>query len=80
MVWCGLTINGATEPYFIAKGETIRAQNYTQSILPFAKEEGIRLFGSENFIFQQDGATAHTSNKAQNWCKRHFKFFIEKTR
>ncbi|RNA12950.1 hypothetical protein BpHYR1_037640 [Brachionus plicatilis] len=32
----------------------------TIPILPHAKQEGRRLFGGEKWIYQQDGATAHT--------------------
>ena len=28
--------------------------------------------------FQQDGATSHTSNKAQNWCRKNFDEFLDK--
>ena len=31
-----------------------------------------------NFIFQQDGAPAHSANKTQDWCKVNLKGFWEK--
>jgi len=30
------------------------------------------------YIFQQDGAPAHTSNKTQAWCRDNLSFFWEK--
>ena len=50
MVWCGYTINGATKPYFITPGDTIDGVYYTRRILPFAKREGMRLFGSRKWV------------------------------
>ena len=37
-------------------------------------------FGHKNWWFQQDGASSHTNQKAQQWCKKKFKFFITKDR
>ena len=51
---------------------------YVNRILPFAKREGARLFGSTKWVFQQDGATPHTANKSQQWCRNNFKFFLNK--
>ncbi len=50
MVWVGLTKNGATLPYFVEQGSTIDAVYYCNRILPHAKREGKRLFGSENWV------------------------------
>ena len=47
-------------------------------ILPFAKREGRRLFGNTKWLFQQDGATAHTAQISQKWCERNFHAFLRK--
>lgn len=78
MVWCGLTENGPTRPYFVKPGDTIDSKYYVRRILPFAKREGQRLFESRDWVFQQDGATPHTSDLSQNWCKRNLLFFVPK--
>jgi hypothetical protein len=48
MVWCGNTKNGATKPYFIEG--SVNGEYYTRIILPHAKKEGKRLFGTDNFV------------------------------
>ena len=62
----------------ILKGSTINADVYVNRILPFAKREGAKLFGRRRWLFQQDGATSHTSNKSQKWCKNNFHLFLDK--
>ncbi|KAI6651279.1 hypothetical protein LOD99_5427 [Oopsacas minuta] len=37
------------------------------------------MFNGEPFIFQQDGAPAHTANSTQTWLKHNFPGFIQKT-
>lgn len=78
MVWCGLTTNGPTKPYFFKENETLTQDNYRKKILPLAKKEGKRLFASDKWAFQQDGASSHTSNVAQNWCMKNLFKFIAK--
>jgi len=46
--------------------------------LPFAKREGRRLFLSNKWVFQQDGAKPHTSNIAQKYCNNNLHKFINK--
>ena len=46
--------------------------------MPFAKREGKKLFENRKWLFQQDGASSHTSNKAQNWCRKNLPEFLEK--
>ena len=36
------------------------------------------MFNGKKWVFQQDGASSHTSNKAQNWCKNNFDSFLDK--
>lgn len=78
MIWCGLTENGATRGYAIEKGQTVDTDYYRRRILPFAKREGFRLFGNRDWVYQQDGATCHTSVLSQNWCATNFKHFLPK--
>jgi transposase len=76
MVALGATWNGLTVPDFFEKGERLNGKMYFEKLLPFYKEEGNRLFGHQNWGFQQDGASSHTDHRAQAWCKKNFKFFI----
>ena len=59
-------------------GTTINAIKYVNRILPFAKREGAKLFGSKRWVLQQDRATSHTSNKAQKWCRNNLYAFLDK--
>jgi hypothetical protein len=78
LVWLGLTIHGPIV-YFIEPGEKLNGSNYSRRILSFAKREGNRLFGGTNWVFQQDGAPAHTSGvDAQRWCSENLKYFLPK--
>jgi hypothetical protein len=54
------------------KGETIDSKKYVSHILPLAKKEGYRLFGTREWVYQQDGAT-------QTWCRNHLYKFMDKT-
>jgi hypothetical protein len=53
----------------------INADSYIQNVLPIALEEGKKLMGN-NWLFQQDGASAHTAKKTQEWCHNNFHSFI----
>ncbi|CAF1229661.1 unnamed protein product [Rotaria sordida] len=80
MVGLGVTWYGLTRPYFFEKGERLNGQSYTDQLLPFYKKEGDRLFQQKKWGFQQDGASSHTDQISQNWCKENFEFFIPKER
>jgi hypothetical protein len=80
MIGLGVTWYGLTRPYFFQKGERLNGQTYSDLLLPFYQKEGNALFGHEHWGFQQDGASSHTDRKAQDWCKKNFKFFIPKNR
>ena len=76
MVWVGLTKYGPTKPYFI--DDRVNSNYYTRKIMPHAKREGKRLFGTEKYIYQQDGATCHTSKKSSGWCRRNLYKYVKK--
>lgn len=78
MVWLGVCYFGATRPVIIEKG-TINTARYIKEILPIALKDGKKLMGNK-FTFQQDGASAHTSQQTQTWCKAHFWDFWPKSR
>ena len=74
----GCNMYGLTRPYFLLKGERLNGQSYHDQLLPFYKVEDERLFGHKNWAFQKDGASSHTTDKVQKWCRKNFKFFIPK--
>ncbi|CAF3831541.1 unnamed protein product [Rotaria magnacalcarata] len=62
MVALGATWNGLTKPYFFSKNERLNGKTYHETLLPFYKEEGDRLFGHKIWGFHQDGANCHTDD------------------
>ena len=70
MIALSVTCSEFTRSYFFQKGERLNDQAYCDRLLPFYKEEDDRLFGYKNWGFQQDEATSHTDNRAQQWCKK----------
>lgn len=77
MVWLGASFNGLTRPVIINGG--LNKEAYIRDILPIALEDGKKLLG-EQFTFQQDNASCHTSNDAQKWCNDNFWNFWDKQR
>jgi hypothetical protein len=67
-----LTVNGPTKPYFIERNNKINTDYYKNRILPHAKREGLKLFGSNKWVYQQVGAPCHTSAKSMQWCFNNF--------
>lgn len=66
-------------PIFIPEGLKVNSEAYLSiletRVLPWLK----RNFPQKNYIFQQDGAPAHTSNKTQEWIRSNFAGFWEKS-
>lgn len=74
-VWGGISQRGPTD--LIEYHSTVDTEQYID-ILEKAQPSITRLFGNRSFCFQQDGATAHTSKRTQDWIKKNFKHFIPK--
>ena len=77
MVAIGATWEGLTKPIFVTDGERLNSNSYSK-ILDFYKKEGDRLFKNNDWTFQQDGASSHTSRKSQEKCQEIFESFISK--
>lgn len=80
MVVLGATWNGLSAPYFFEKNERLNGQMYYEKVLPFYQGEGNRLFGHRKWCLQQDGASAHTDIRSQEWCRNNLFSFIPKSR
>ncbi|CAF2061035.1 unnamed protein product [Rotaria magnacalcarata] len=78
MVALGATWNGITVPFFFQRDERLNGKTYLDELLPFYKMEGDRLFGHQNWGFQQDGASCHTDKSVQKWCKKISSFYFER--
>ena len=74
MVWAGVTSCGKKTPLiFIDKGVKINQNTYrdmlASQVLPWIRGQD----WPHGFVFQQDGAPAHTSNMVQDWCQDNFR-------
>ena len=76
MVWLGVCSKGITPLVTLDKG-TVNHKIYIEKILHVALKYGNHVFVN-NWIFQQDGATAHTHHLSQKCCIDNFPAVIEK--
>ena len=77
MVSAGVSYGGKGRIHFVAEKAKINADYYTNNLLPKLIEDCNNL-APNDFIFQQDGAPAHTSRLAQDWLAQHCPDFIKK--
>ena len=76
MVWLGVCSKGVTSLVILDKGTTDH-EKYIREVLPVAIKYGNKMFG-DDWTYQQDGATPHTHELTQQWCKNNFPSFIDK--
>ena len=63
----------------VPQGVKIKAVTYEELILePVVKHLSQNMFGGGPFLFQQDGAPAHTANKTQKWLQENVPDFLSK--
>ena len=68
MVWAGISAIGGIPLVFVPEGVKINSKTYQELILdPVGKDLSHTVFSGKHFLFQQDGAPAHTSNSTQSW-------------
>ena len=71
MVWGGISAMGRTPLDFVPSGVNINALNYQNLILePVVKHLKVDMFSNQPFLFQQDGAPAHTAKSTQEWLRK----------
>ena len=62
-------LNGPTEVVALTYKKTLDSKFYCKNVLPIVKRNGNALIGN-NFTFQQDGASNHTSKKTSDEINR----------
>lgn len=77
MVWIGISVAGKLPIIFF--DEKINAENYIANILRPSIRSVIQMFSGGNWVWQQDGAAAHTALITQNFFKDNGFNFITKT-
>lgn len=55
------------QPHFFQKGQNVTADVYLNVLKNVVKPWIIEVAGDRPYVFQQDGAPAHTSHRVQNW-------------
>ena len=79
MVWAGISAEGRIPLVFVPSGVKINANTYKELILePVVKKLAETMFNNGEFLFQQDGAPAHTARSTQEWLKNEIPGFLSK--
>ena len=77
MVSAGVCYGGKGRLHFVDEKAKINTAYYLGNLLPKLTEDCDNLLG-DSYVFQQDGAPAHTSAATQNWIASHCPDFISK--
>ena len=77
MVSAGICFNGKGQLHFIPEKAKVNAKLYVDTLLPKLVADCKTLL-PDGFIFQQDGAPAHTARVAQDWIATNCTRFIGK--
>ncbi|KAI6658732.1 MhmaT1 transposase [Oopsacas minuta] len=79
MIWAGVSAVGRTPLIFVPAGVKITAKTDKDLILePVIKDLSQTMFSGQPFVFQQDGAPAHTAITTQDWLEGKIPDFIPK--
>ena len=86
-----MSASGLSAIHIMPQGQTVDAEYYVEDILekevkPLLKRSNNTYVATTNkmvvnkrlFTFQKDGAAAHTSKQAQDWCLQNLPNFINK--
>lgn len=77
MVSAGVCSAGKSRLHFVDDKAKVNADYYLTNLIPKLIEDATALMPS-GFIFQQDGAPAHTARATQNWLRGNCDDFIAK--
>ena len=79
MVWAAISKTWRSPLIFVEEKAKINAKAYIEQILQPMLSSAQLHFGDERlWTFQQDGATAHTANISQSWCRNNLPRFWSK--
>ena len=77
MVSAGVCFGGKGRLHFVDESAKVDSVSYVGRLLPSLVDDCTRLLPS-GYIFQQDGAPAHTARATQNWLQTNCPDFIAK--
>ena len=73
----GVSWNGKTGVYLI-ESATVTINSYIQILWEKFLQDYRSLYPDDNYIYQQDGAAAHTSNQTTNFLQEQTPTFIKR--
>jgi inhibitor of nuclear factor kappa-B kinase subunit alpha len=77
MVWGAVSSRGKFPLVFVESGVKVNAAYYREAILEGCLKAGAqRVFGQDQWTFQQDSAPAHKAKVIQDWCQAEIPDFI----
>ena len=65
-------------PHFFQKSENVNAEVFLKTLRNVVKPWMIEVAQGRPYVFQQDGAPAHTSHRVQNWLDNNVDMFWPK--
>jgi len=65
-------------PHFFEKGQTVTKEVYLRVLTNVVKPWMVTVVSGRQYVFQQDGAPAHTSHLVQNWLSDNVDMFWSK--
>jgi len=77
MVSAGICFMGKGRLYFAPEKVKVNGSYHIEQLLPRLIDDCRQLM-HDDFLFQQDGAPAHTSKQAQDWLELHCPEFVNK--
>ena len=77
MVSAGVCFGGKGRLHFVPEKVKVNSDFYVNDLLPKLIEDCESLLPN-NFVFQQDGAPAHSSRLVQEWIDQHSPEFVKK--
>ena len=88
-IWGAMSASGLSAIHIMPQGQTVDAEHYVEDILEKEVKSLLKrskrtneattnkmVVNKRRFTFQQDGAPAHTSKHAQDWCLQNLPNFI----
>jgi transposase len=78
MVWAAVSRTWKSPLIFVPPGVKVTAKNYIEDVLIPMSVEAKKHFKNRPWTLQQDGATSHTANITQTWCRENLPRFWNK--
>ena len=78
LVAMGACWHGVGRVHFVTQNQRLNTQGYLAILENVFALDLARMYGNNPYVFQQDGARAHTSHLSQQWCRDNLTAFWDK--